>query len=158
MWVPATVSTAVMQQTAPFPISLAELVKQVTYRPGWGIRLENVDRDSDAEGKVVGYGLTLIITTLGRNSYRVNDGETYRVNHYFIVPAATYDVRAWTRWLFDRFIDVETHECMEFFKLGGKRPFAPSHGPGNNPYSVRERQTEDDAHTMFTGERTKGTV
>lgn len=147
-----------MKQIAPFPFVLENLVSRVSYRPGWRCRLDDVDRDKDADGKVVGSGLTLIITTLGRNSYRLSDGETYRVNHYFIVPAATYDVRAWTRWLFDRFVDVETHECMEFFKLDGSRPFAPSHGPGNNPYAVRERQTEDDAHTMFTGAPTKGTV
>ena len=151
-------TTELMKQTAPFPHVLADLVSRVSYRPGWHFRLAEIDRDRDADGNVVGAGLTLDIVTLGRNSYRVEDGETYRVHHYFIVPAATYDARAWTRWLFDRLVDVETHECMEFFKLDGHRPFAPSHGPGNNPYAVRERQTETDAHTMFTGARTKGTV
>lgn len=147
-----------MQQTAPFPQALADLVARVSYRPGWRFHLGDVDRDEDSEGKVVGRGLTLTITTLGRNSYRVEDGETYRVNHFFIVPAATYDERAWRRWLFDRLVDVETHECMEFFKIDGRRPYAPSHGPGNNPYTVRERQTEQDAHTMFDRTQTKGTV
>jgi hypothetical protein len=147
-----------MQQSAPFPNKLAYLVSVLTYRPGWRFSLEDVDRDKDDGGKVVGRGLTFVVTTLGRNSYRVEDGETYRVHHYFIVPAATYDERAWRRWLFDRLVDVETHECMEFFKVDGRRPFAPSHGPGNSPYTIRERQTEEDAHTMFDRSRTKGTV
>jgi hypothetical protein len=147
-----------MRQLAPFPEALALLLSQLTYRPGWKFALADIDRDKDAAGWPVGSGLTLDITTLGRNSYRPDDGETYRVHHYFIVPAATYDERAWKRWLFDRLIDVETHECMEFFKLNGHRPFAPSHGPGNNPYTVRERSTETDAHTMFDGSKTRGTV
>lgn len=147
-----------MKQIAPYPTILAELVAKISYRPGWRFHLGDIDRDRDTTGHVVGYGLTLDITTLGYNSYMPSDGENYRVHHYFIVPAATYDIRAWTRWLFDRLIDVETHECMEFFKIDKRRSFAPSHGPGNSPYTVRDRQTEDDAHTMYTGERTKGTV
>jgi hypothetical protein len=150
--------TELMKQTAPFPQALADLVSRVSYRPGWRFYLGEIDRDRDSEGNVVGAGLTLDITTLGRNSYRLEDGETYRVHHYFIVPAATYDPRAWRRWLFDRCIDVETHECMEFFKIDGSRPYAPSHGPGNNPYTVRDRQTEADAHTMFDRTQTRGTV
>jgi hypothetical protein len=150
--------TGQMTQTAPFPQLLADLVSRLSYRPGWQFRLGDIDRDKDGKGNVVGAGLTLDIITRGYNSYQPADGETYRVHHYFIVPAATYDERAWMRWLFERLVDVETHECMEFFKIDARRPFAPSHGPGNNPYSVRDRQTEADAHTMFIGTRTKGTV
>jgi len=147
-----------MMQSAPFPQVLADLISGLSYRPGWRFSLSDVDRDKDEAGRVVGRGLTLDVITLGRNSYRISDGETYRVHHYFIVPAATYDIRSWTRWLFERLIDVETHECMEFFKIAGRRPYAPSHGPGNNPYTIRERQTEEDAHTMYDRTRTKGTV
>jgi len=150
--------TQLMKQVAPFPVRLAELVSRLSYRPGWQFWLGDIDRDKDGDGTVVGAGLTLDIITRGYNSYKPSDGETYRVHHYFIVPAATYDERAWTRWLFDRLVDVETHECMEFFKIDKRRPFAPSHSPGNNPYCVRDRQTEADAHTMFNGAQTKGTV
>lgn len=148
----------IMKQEAPFPSALAGLVSRLSYRPGWAFRLSDIDRDEDVDGKVVGRGLTLVVITRGYNSYKPSDGENYRVHHYFIVPAATYDERAWRRWLFDRLIDVETHECMEFFKIDSRRPYAPSHGPGNNPYSVRDRQTEEDAHTMFDRSRTKGNV
>lgn len=147
-----------MIQRAPFPTALEALVERMRYRPGWQFDLEEVDRDQDSEGVVVGAGLTLVIATLGYNSYRASDGEYYRVNHYFIVPAATYDERAWMRWLFDQVVLVETHEAMEFFKIDGRRPFAPNHGSGRNPYSILERGTEQDAATMFNGQTTKGTV
>lgn len=154
-----------MTQTAPFPDALASLVGRVKYRPGWRFWLKDTDRDRDADGNVVGKGLTLVITTLGYNSYKPSDGESYRVHHYFIVPAATYDERAWQRWLFDQCVLVETHEAMEFFRIeqedGTKRrPYAPHHGPGRNPYTIHERGTEQDAHTRFTGAvvTDKGTV
>lgn len=148
----------VVFQRAPYPDALKDLVERTTYRPGWKFWLENVDRDKDSEGNVVGSGLTLVIRTLGYNTYRLSDGETYSVHHYFIVPAATYDERAWLRWLFDQIVLVETHEAMEFFKIDKHRPYAPNHGPGRNPYTIHERGTEEDAKTMFTGKPTKGTV
>lgn len=149
---------APMIQTALYPEALAEVVARTSYRPGWTIWLQDAPRDRAPDGKVLTRGLTLVVQTLGYNSYRVSDGETYLVNHYFIVPAATYDERAWTRWLFDQLVLVETHEAMEFFKVGKHRPFAPNHGPGRNPYSILERGTEQDAATMFDGRPTRGTV
>jgi len=109
-------------------------------------------------GTSSGVGSRLSCRLRGYNSYKSADGETYRVNHYFIVPAATYDERSWQRWVFDQLVLVETHEVMEFFKVDKHRPFAPNHGPGRNPYVIHERGTEKDARTMFTGEPTKGTV
>jgi hypothetical protein len=80
------------------------------------------------------------------------------VNHYFAVPPATYDIRSWQRWLFDRLGDVDTHERMEDFALLYEenstevtRPYAPSHGPGNDPYMVREVGSDLDGRTSFRG-------
>ncbi len=145
-----------MVQTAPYPTALASLVARCTYRPGWRFTLRDVDRDTSAEGVVVGSGLTLDITTLGYNAYKPSAGETYRVHHYFIVPAATYDERAWQRWLFEQVLLVERHEAMEFFRVQdsdgtNRRPYAPNHGPGRDPYTVHERGTEQDAHTRSGG-------
>jgi hypothetical protein len=140
-----------MNQTAPYPDILDGLVKATRYRPGWRVRLEDMQRDED-HGRGESKGLTLVIRTLGYNSYHPDEGENYRVNHYFIVPAATYDERSWRRWLFEQFCLVERHEAMEFFAIDGKRPYAPSHGPGNDPYMVREVGTELDQQTRFTGE------
>lgn len=146
-----TVSNTTMTQTAPYPDSLAGLVGRLQYRPGWRFSLEDVDRD-EVDGLVVGKGLTFVVRTHGINSYRPSDTVPYAVLHYFIVPAATYDERAWRRWLFDRIVDVEVHEAMEFFRIDKHRPFAPNHGPGRSPYTVHERGTEEDAHTRFTGD------
>lgn len=133
-----------MQQSAPYPDALAALVQDCTYRPGWIVWLQHEDR---GQGSV---GLTLTIQTDTVNSYRHD--EPSRVRHLFIVPAASYDERSWRHWLFDRFVDVETHEAMEFFTIGGDKPYAPSHGPGNDPYIVREVGTDEDRRTSFRGE------
>ena len=140
-----------MRQYAPFPDELADLVKHCAYRPGWLISLMDIERDpADTHGASAG-GLTLRITTLGYDSYNVEAGEHYRVHHYSIVPAATYNRASWQRWLFERFLDVERHECMEFFAIDGKRPYAATHGPGDDPYVVHEIVTELQAATSFRG-------
>lgn len=132
-------------QTAPYPVALDELVARLEYRKWWTFRLENLDR---GQGSI---GLTLIIRTHGADSYDSNN-EDYRVNHYFPVPPAAYNERSWQRWLLDQVLLVERHECMEFFKIDGVRPYAPHHGPGNDPYTVFERGTDIEARTMYTGQ------
>jgi hypothetical protein len=146
--------TSPMTQTAPYPDALAYLVERLVYRPGWAFKLAHTDRGQGSEG------LTLIITTRGYDSYHPERGEHYKVNHYMPVPPAAFDERSWQRWLFDQLLLVERHECMEFFALiapGDEepalmRPYAPSHGPGNDPYIVREIGTGLDARTSFRGE------
>lgn len=139
-------NTLTNAQTAPFPKELLDLVTDCKYRPGWSIELTELDRGQESAG------LTLIITTRGYDSYHPEDGESYRVNHYMPVPPAAYNKQSWQRWLFEQFLLVERHEACEFFKIEGKRPYAPHHGPGNDPYIVFERGTDEDARTMYTGE------
>lgn len=138
--------TDVMTQTAPYPHALAKLVEACTYRYRWNVSLYGNGFDR-GQGSV---GLTLSIVTDTVNSY--DHDQPMRVNHIFVVPAAAYDERSWRRWLFERFVDVETHEAMEFFTIGTDKPFAPSHGPGNDPYLVREVGTDLDRRTSFRGE------
>lgn len=133
-----------MYQTAPTPTLLSELVEHLTYKPGWTFTLANVDRGQGSTG------LTLTITTLTVDSYH-HEVTNRRVHHLFIVPAAAYDARSWRRWLLDRLLDVESHECCEFFTLYGDKPYAPSHGPGNDPYLIREVGTDVDQRTSFRG-------
>lgn len=125
---------------------LSDLIERTQYRPGWRFGL--ADEDGVTE---------LHIYALGYDSYHPENGETYRVRHSFMVPPATFNEESWKRWLLDRLIDVETHECCEFFKLGDQRPFAPNHGPGWNPYGVRELNKPEAAETTFRGERREGT-
>ena len=178
------------RQHAPYPVELALLVSRCQYRPGWQVALHtDLDRGQGSQG------LTLIITTLGLDSYHPDHGETYRVNHYFPVPPASYNSQSWLRWLFEQFLLVEQHECMEFFALTSDdaepddtcadcshpaslhdgrvsecyavgcvpqhrfrpvkaravRPFAPNHGPGFDPYAVRELTTNEARRTSFRG-------
>lgn len=107
-------------QVAPYPTELADLVAKCRYRAheGWQVDLlDDCSRDKDSEGNIIGHGLTLSILTKGFNTYKPENGPTYRVYHYFIVPAATYNRAAWQRWLLDQCLKVETHECMENFVL-----------------------------------------
>ena len=136
--------TAMNRQEAPYPQELADLVERCTYRPRWRVRLEDMDR---GQGSL---GLTLVITTWTVDTYHPE--EPIRVNHLFPVPPAAYDERSWRRWLFEQFLLVEQHECMEFFQIDGERPYAPSHGPGNDPYLVREIGTDIDRRTSFRGD------
>lgn len=69
------------------------------------------------------------------------------------------------RWLFDRLGDVDTHERCENFLIHDSpgsehvtRPYAPSHGPGSNPYLVREVGTVEDVETSFLGVRDHGSA
>jgi hypothetical protein len=139
----AETTGATYRQHAPYPQILADLVAACAYRPGWRVHLADIVRGQGSEG------LTLVITTSTINAYRA--GQMVAVNHFFPVPPAAYDERSWRRWLFDRFLRVERHECMEFFQIDGERPFAPSHGPGNDPYLIREIGSDEDQRTSFRG-------
>lgn len=134
-----------MRQCAPFPRILRDLVQCLRYREGWLFALADIDRGQGSSG------LTLVITTLGTNSYHPEQTD-YRVNHYMIVPAASYDERSWRRWLFEQVHLVELHEAMEFFEIDGEKPYAPSHGFGQDPYLVREIGTDGDRRMSFRNE------
>lgn len=145
----------VMRQEAPYPDLLARLVETLRYKPGWLFRLSDLDRGQGSAG------LTLVIHITGPDSYHPE--KTISVNHFMLVPPAAFDGRSWRRWLFDQILLVERHEAMEWFALsttsdidGFKydpvRPYAPSHGPGNDPYLIREVGTEEDRRTSFRGD------
>jgi hypothetical protein len=147
-----------MCQEAPYPTALEQLVKSLRYKPGWRFFLEDIDRGQDSTG------LTLVILVRVPDSYHPWD--EIKVAHYMIVPPAAFDLRSWRRWLFEQVLLVERHEAMEFFQIhvdeAGRladpdsgyadRPFAPSHGPGNDPYLVREIGTSEDQRTSYLGE------
>lgn len=121
----------VMAQVAPYPQPLADVLAELVYKQRWEFALYDVDRSHGCEG------LTLCIGITEPDTYHPE--RMRAVMHYFPVPAASFDARAWTRWLFDQIVLVERHEAMEFFVVAGHRPFEPEHGTGANPYAVRER-------------------
>ena len=137
--------TRTMQQTAPWPDELEELVGKTKLRPGWRIVLyDDYDRGQGSKG------LTLVITTDAVDTY--NPDQKMRVNHLFPVPPASYDRRSWQWWLFNQFRLVDDHEGMEFFQIDGERPYAPMHGPGNDPYLITVERTDTHRRTNFRGE------
>lgn len=133
-----------MTQEAPFPAVLASLVERAEYRKGWKLYLEDIDRGQGSRG--------LTFTVNGTYPDTYHPEVQIRVVHYFIVPAAAYDERSWRRWIFERLLEVERHEAAEFFKIDGERPYAPHHGPGNDPYIIFEHGTDEDVRTSFRGE------
>jgi hypothetical protein len=133
-----------MVQQAEYPTILEGLVERLTYRPGWTFRLQEQDRGQGS------FGLTLVVVGTYPDTY--NPERMIRVYHYFIVPAAAYNEQSWRRWLLDCCLQIETHECCEFFQIDGERPYAPQHGPGNNPYIVFEQGSDIERRTNFRGE------
>lgn len=137
-------ASEVMHQEAPYPQVLQDLLDNLEYRPGFSFSLEHLDRGQGSKG------LTLTITVTTPDSY--DHSTTIRVCHYMPVPPAAFDERSWRRWLFDQIGLVEQHERCEFFTITGDKPFAPSHGPGNDPYLIREIGTDVDRRTSFRGD------
>ncbi len=152
-------------QIAPWPDELVELIETFHYKPGWQFRfIPDLGRDFEPDDhnhmrEPIGRGATLVITSLTYNSYQEytrDQPPDYYVNHYKIIPAATYNRKAWMRWLLDQCIEVEIHEAAEFarFVVGDEveRPWAPLHMPGANPYTITETATAEEKKISFRGE------
>jgi len=117
---------------------LSDLVSKTTCKPGWRFKL--VDEDG---------ALRLVITVQGFDSY--NEDQKLTIMHFFPVPITTYNEKTWRRWIFEMCRRLENHELGEWFKIDGHRPFAPLHGPGEDPYTVHEFRDEIDARTIQDG-------
>lgn len=119
---------------------LAQIVAQVKCKPGWAFRLEDEDGD-----------LRLAIRVEGYDSAYPDDLDARVIDHYYPVPTATYNEKTWRRWVFERCRGVENHELGEWFRIGSEWPFAPLHGPGEDPYTVHEYRPAVDALTTQDG-------
>lgn len=131
--------------TGLWPKNLQDLIDALDYKSGWVFTLENVDRGQNSAG------LTLCILITTPNSYKPH--ELRRVMHYFPVPPASYSYASWRRWLLDTILLVERHEACEFFTIDGAKPYAPLHGPGEDPYIIREVSTPEQVATSYLGAR-----
>ena len=119
---------------------LTDLVSRVKCKPGWSFRL----RDENGT-------MRLVIRVEGYDSSRPDDLTPYTVDHYFPVPTATFNERSWRRWMFEMCRRVENHELGEWFRVGSEWPFAPLHGPGEDPYTVHEFRPAIDELTTQDG-------
>lgn len=133
-----------MTQIAPFPETLAKLVAALDYKE-WRFKLDNMDRGQGSSG------LTLLIQIDCADTY--NPQNEITINHYMLVPPASYNEASWKRWLLDQVLLVERHEACEYFIIDGIRPFAPHHGPGNDPYIIWHHGDIQDARTDYLGNK-----
>jgi hypothetical protein len=118
---------------------LRRVVAAASYKPGWTLRL--VDEDG---------ALRLVITDHQcRDAY--NPERHMPLAHYHPVPTATYNERTWRRWVYEQCRRVENHEIGEWLRWGDERPFAPLHGPGEDPYTVHEYRDPVDARVTQSG-------
>ena len=142
-----------MHQVAPYPAELADLVGRLSYKEaeGWKVWLEDdLQRDKPGRHSGESRGMTLIVQRVGPDSYAPES--IIAVNHYFPVPPATYNRRAWQWWLFERIGDVELHERAENFRIDGKPAYPPTHGPGCSPYQIMDYGSDEDRRMSFRGE------
>jgi hypothetical protein len=119
-------------------VSLADVVAGVTYKEGWTLSLDYINRPT--EQFAGSQGLTLRIHAVVPNS--VKPGETTYVEHWMAVPPTSWGREAWVRWVLDQIILVEQHEAMEFYAVDGKKPYFPAHGPGRDPYAIQLTDAE----------------
>lgn len=124
------------RQVGPDVSVLADLVRGLSYKPGWSFKLEEISRRWGSEG------LTLSIGATVPNSLNPTEGTS--VLHLMPVPPSAWDRESWTRWLFDQILLVERHEAMEFFQIDDMRPYFPEHGEGCNFYTIAETKTQED--------------
>lgn len=121
---------------------LRSLVSRVKCKPGWTFRLKEEDG-----------ALRMVIRINCIDAYE--QGSEHRslmsLDHYFPVPTTTYNEKTWRRWMFEQCRRLENHELGEFFVIDGERPFAPCHGPGEDPYAVHEFRDDIDALTTQDG-------
>lgn len=120
---------------------LASLVSQVKCKPGWSFRLKDEDG-----------ALRLVIHVEYYDSATPDDDTPFGLNHLRPVPMATYNEATWKEWLFKCCQDVENHELGEWFRFSNTdRPFAPCHGPGEDPYTVHMSRPAIDLLTTQDG-------
>lgn len=159
---PIEAPAGMMVQWAPFPTILLDLVRAYRYKPGWSFTLHDITRDQAptppdvhwSKGAPLAGGLTFTITTHHQNAYPPH--EVRPTNHHFVVPAATFNRDSWQRWILQRCLDVDLHEAAEwgaydYPDTADERPFAPTHGPGDDPYRVVQYATDLQRRTAFTG-------
>ena len=116
---------------------LQDVIAAVRCKPRWSFAMRLDDKEA---------GPRLAILVMDGEDARVEGGRI-SVAHFFPIPIATYNRASWRRWIFECCRKVEDHELGEWFRDGDERPFAPLHGPGEDPYTVHEFRPQVDART-----------
>lgn len=118
---------------------LRKVVAEAEYKPGW--TFEIIEEDDALRLRM--------IDSLCKDAY--NPTRSMPLAHYHPVPATTYNEETWRRWVYEQCRRVENHEIGEWLRWGSDRPFAPLHAPGEDPYTVHEFRSVEDAQTTQDG-------
>lgn len=128
---------------------LCKVVQEAKAFPNWSFRLHDEDG-----------ALRLVIRIRGHNNY--DPEEPFVVDHFHPVPITTYNEKSWRRWVYEQCRRTMNHEIGEALRFGTDadpiRPFAPMHGPGEDPYMVHEVRPVEDALTTQDGTLRSGPV
>lgn len=125
--------------------TLQKVVSEASAFPNWSFRL----KDEDGAWR-------LVIRIVGHDNY--NPDRPWIVDHFHPVPLATYNEKSWRRWVYEQCRRTMNHEIGEALNFNGIRPFAPMHGPGEDPYMVHEVRPVEDALTTQNGSLREGPV
>ncbi len=117
---------------------LQKIISETAFWPDWSFRL------ADEDG-----AKRLVITIDTVSNY--DQTKPFRVSHWHPVPIATYNEKTWRRWIFDQVMRTLNHEVGESLRFAGSRPFAPCHGPGEDPYIVHDSRSDEELRTMQDG-------
>lgn len=124
--------------------ALIDVVGRATYKAGWTFTVEWRARDTEHLADTCGWTLSIKASVVDSSvevpadaDLAIDELEHVDVDHWFNVPAVSWDGETWERWLLDRILEVERHEAMEFYCVDGAAPFFPAHGPGKDPYEIR---------------------
>lgn len=118
---------------------LQKVVEEAKYKPGWTMRLQQTED-----------GLRLILTDR-KCVDAYNPTQSMPLSHFHAVPKTTFNEASWRRWVFEQCRRTENHEIGEWLRWGDERPFAPLHGPGEDPYTVHEFRLEQDSRVKQDG-------
>jgi hypothetical protein len=128
---------------------LRKVVSEAKCKPGWTFRIV----DSDDEGKYIELHIRM-----ENDVDNYDHSRPFAPYHVHPVPYATYNEASWRRWLFEQCLRSMNHEIGEALNFNGERPFAPLHGPGEDPYTRHEFRPEIDFLTTQNGSIRKGPV
>ena len=119
--------------------ALEGVVREVAYKPGWRVWVEYKKRESEhltgSEGVTLCIGATDVPDS-------TKPGATTYIEHWMAVPPTSWGRATWERWVLDQLVLVELHEAMEFYAVGGHKPYFPAHGPGRDPYAIERKDVE----------------
>jgi hypothetical protein len=131
---------------------LKERLPRITYKPNWAfqavlthewiLRITIVCEDSTGQHQYlrdVAFGRELSFDNTFVSAKYVDEDTPFYVIHNFPVPPYKMDDEEMQRWVFEKILDVELHEAMEFFKVDRKVVYFPDHEPGGNPYLIKRR-------------------